>query len=148
MNHCIHIPPATATVRLLWEGNEPLDLCGDCASVRRKKLRGLSGVEFIDLRKQALMDAAQRVLSMKDVKQRAPINPLELGLVEKMAQQVRFPVGSAHKRFVHNLGEHSQLTDGGRRYLAFIAHRYRRQFKANEEEQGFIAKWNYERQTT
>jgi len=73
----------------------------------------------------------------------APATEYELSLIRKV-QRATFPVGSAHKRFIHTLGSKSKLSDKGRKYLAFIAYRYRRQYKLSFEDYDYIGKWNYE----
>jgi hypothetical protein len=71
-----------------------------------------------------------------------PINRIELGIVRKMQQCVRFPPCTTSKRFILDLSETSQLTDKGRHFLAFIAHRFRRQWYATDEEHNWIVQWN------
>ena len=66
---------------------------------------------------------------------------VERGLVAKLQAQVTFIPGSSHKRFVLGLNEHSQLSEKGRNYLAYIANRYRRQWKASPDEFEWIVAW-------
>lgn len=63
-----------------------------------------------------------------------PMTDVELSIVAKMQRSVTFLPGHAHKRFVRNLTPDSKLSAKGRNYLAFIAHRYRRQWTASCEE--------------
>lgn len=72
---------------------------------------------------------------------RSPIQPIEWSIANKMQCQVTFPVGSAHKRFVRGLSEKSQLSDRGRAYLAYLAHRYRRQWQGTTEELEWLVRW-------
>ncbi len=75
-----------------------------------------------------------------------PISAIELSIASKMQVNVTFPPGHSHKRFIRDLSEKSLLTDRGRQYLAFIAHRYRRQFFQflhDDEIEWIIAKKNY-----
>ena len=73
---------------------------------------------------------------------RTPMDTIEQGIVRKMQTNVSFPPGHAHKRFIHDLiPDRSQLSDRGRAYLAYIAHRYRRQWKATHEEFCWIVRW-------
>jgi hypothetical protein len=67
---------------------------------------------------------------------------VEWGILRKMQASVTFVPGTSHKRFILGLTEHSQLSPGGRKCLAFIAHRYRRQWKASGEELEWIDHWN------
>lgn len=71
---------------------------------------------------------------------RTPLTLGEMALVGKL-QECSFPPGGSHKRFVRGLTMDSELSDRGRQYLAYIAHRYRRQWKPNAEEFEWIAKW-------
>jgi hypothetical protein len=71
-----------------------------------------------------------------------PMDAIEQGIVRKLQANVSFLPGYSHKRFVNGLHpEKSQLSDRGRAYLAFIAHRYRRQWKATHEEFCWIVRW-------
>jgi hypothetical protein len=76
-----------------------------------------------------------------------PISAVELSIVRKMQRLVTFPPATASKRFVNTLSDRSQLTDKGRRFLAFIAHRFRRQWigAATEEEFHWIVRYNVPR---
>lgn len=72
----------------------------------------------------------------------AQISPLEWSIASKM-QRVSFAPYTAHKRFILDLTENSELSDGGRHYLAHVAHRYRRQWRATPEETHWILEWKY-----
>src|SRR5579864_3701853 len=65
---------------------------------------------------------------------RSPLSTLETRMIQRIQGSVTFPPGSSHKRFIRRLNPQSQLSDRGRQYLAYIAHRYRRQWKASAEE--------------
>lgn len=69
------------------------------------------------------------------------IQPAELAMVEKIQGAVTFPPGGSHKSFIGRLTADSMLTDRGRNYLAYIAHRYRKQWKASADEARWIEKW-------
>ena len=75
-----------------------------------------------------------------------PISAIEFSIVSKMQANVTFPPGHSHKRFIRDLSEKSLLTDRGRQYLAFIAHRYRKQFFQfchDDEIEWIIARKSY-----
>lgn len=80
---------------------------------------------------------------------KSPISPVELSIARKMQRMVTFPPATASKRFVHALSEKSQITDKGRRFLAFIAHRFRRQWisAATDEEFNWVLRYNVPRKT-
>jgi len=78
------------------------------------------------------------------VKDRSPISDLELSIVRALQNRVTFPPGSSHKRFVHRLSDRSVLSDRGRQYLAYIAHRYRRQWTSDFKQSVWIAARRYE----
>lgn len=86
--------------------------------------------------------AAPIKTSSREKLPRMPMDTIEQGIVRKMQTNVSFPSGHAHKRFIHDLSpERSQLSDRGRAYLAYIAHRYRQQWKATHEEFCWIVRW-------
>jgi hypothetical protein len=71
------------------------------------------------------------------------MSDVEKTVVRHLQAWVTFVPGSSHKRFVLHLNpETSQLSDRGRNYLAYIAHRYRRQWTATDEEFEWIVAWN------
>lgn len=75
-------------------------------------------------------------------KTRRPMDEIERTIVRKMQAHVTFVPGSSHKRFILHLNpETSKLSDGGRNYLAYIANRYRRQWKCTHEEFCWIVRW-------
>jgi hypothetical protein len=80
-------------------------------------------------------------------KSKAPISPIELSIVRKMQRLVTFPPATASKRFINTLSDASQLTDKGRRFLAFIAHRFRRRWinTGTDEEFNWVLRYNVPR---
>lgn len=72
---------------------------------------------------------------------RTQIDPVEWLIVFKLQTHVRFPLASGHKRFIHRLTVNSSLSDRGRQYLAYVAYRYRRQWKPNDEEFEWMVRW-------
>ena len=72
---------------------------------------------------------------------RTPVSMVEASIITKLQGRVSFPPGHAHKRFIYRLTEKSELSDRGRAYLAFIAHRYRRQWTASQDELEWIVQW-------
>jgi len=69
--------------------------------------------------------------------QMTPISEFELRLADRVACAT-FPVGHSHKRFIRGISAASKLSDRGRWYLAFIANRYRWQYKLSEEQWAWI----------
>ncbi len=78
--------------------------------------------------------------SAKQLAQRIPISSMEWSIVTAM-HSVCFPAGSPHKRFIRDLSENSMLTDRGRMYLAYLGHRYRRQWKATDGQAEWIIRF-------
>src|SRR5690348_17677052 len=79
-----------------------------------------------------------------------PITDLEWGIIGKLAN-ASFPPGTASKRFVRDLanGYIGQLSPRGRRFLAFIANRFRRQYRLSESDWAWIRGWlSYEPETS
>jgi hypothetical protein len=72
---------------------------------------------------------------------RTSMNEIEWTIVRKLQGHVTFPPGHSHKRFILGLNEYSRLSDRGRNYLAYIANRYRRQWKTTHEEFAWIVQW-------
>ena len=72
----------------------------------------------------------------------SPLSPLEQGIVRKLSE-ARFPPYSASKRFARELGEGhiQQLSTNGRRFLAYVVHRFRRQYQLTAEEESWVAEW-------
>jgi hypothetical protein len=73
------------------------------------------------------------------MKQKAPLSAFEKGLADTVSVAV-FPVGSGAKRFIRDIysGYITQLTENGRWYLAFVAKRFRRQYRLTEEQLAWI----------
>lgn len=72
---------------------------------------------------------------------RTPMTLTEMMIVDKIQQHVRFPPATSPKRFIRRLTMQSELSDRGRQYLAWIAHRFRRQWQPTEEEFAWIVTW-------
>lgn len=64
----------------------------------------------------------------------------EKSLYQKVSK-ANFPPGTAIKRFMKNDPDLLMLSDRGRKFLAFIAHRFRRQYFLTEEELQWISQW-------
>ena len=76
---------------------------------------------------------------MKPQQQRTPISPLEKSIIIKLGTAT-YPPATASKRFVHDLcsGYIRELSERGRKFMAFIAHRFRRQYSLSEEEWAWV----------
>jgi hypothetical protein len=72
-------------------------------------------------------------------KPKLEITPLEKSIIAKLGSAT-FPPATASKRFVRDLssGYIQQLSEKGRAFLAFVAHRFRRQYSLTEEEWAWI----------
>lgn len=77
---------------------------------------------------------------------RAPLSEIEQSIVRKLAG-ARFPPGTASKRFAGGLidGHIRELSDRGRTFLAFVVHRFRRQYVLDEAEQSWVTEWLHRR---
>jgi hypothetical protein len=53
-----------------------------------------------------------------------------------------FPAATASKRFMQGDPDLMKLSDKGRRFMAYIAHRFRRQYALTEEEWAWVNQWN------
>lgn len=55
----------------------------------------------------------------------------------------RFPSSSASKRFARDLGDGyiKALSPKGRKFMAFVAHRFRRQYRLSNDEQEWVNHW-------
>jgi hypothetical protein len=73
---------------------------------------------------------------------RTPLSEIELSIVDKLGQ-ASFPPATASKSFARNLcsGYVKDLSPRGRRFLAFIAQRFRRQYNLTKEEKQWVAEW-------
>jgi hypothetical protein len=119
-------------------GVEHLDLCRACSKDAKKKYGLLSGVQLEELKQDAIQGAL--VLTVGKEK-RTQIEPDEWLIVYKLQSNVRFVPGSSHKRFINRLTVDSQLSSRGRMYLAYIANRYRKQWKASDAETEWVIRW-------
>lgn len=73
---------------------------------------------------------------------RTPLSAVEKSIAAKVAT-ANFPPGTASKRFARNLGNGyvKDLSDKGRKFLAFVANRYRRQYPLSKDEWAWINEW-------
>jgi len=73
---------------------------------------------------------------------RTPLTEIEQGIAKKFGY-ASFPPGTASKRFAKDLadGYVKELSPRGRRFMAFVAHRYRRQYTLTSAELDWIAEW-------
>jgi hypothetical protein len=71
-----------------------------------------------------------------------PLSDFEKALAAKVCG-ASMQAFSASKRFARdfNAGHTRQLSDKGRGFLAFVAHRYRRQYQLSQEEQAWVKQW-------
>jgi hypothetical protein len=71
---------------------------------------------------------------------RAQMSEIEWAMVKKL-KGASLQVASAGKRFIRILNPESRLSDDGRRFLAELFHRYRRQYKTTDEETLWLKEW-------
>lgn len=71
--------------------------------------------------------------------ERSPISGLEKSIIAKLGTAT-YPPATASKRFVRDLnaGYIRELSDRGRAFLAFVAHRFRRQYSLTAEEWAWV----------
>jgi hypothetical protein len=69
------------------------------------------------------------------MKETSQITELERTIIKKLGR-ANYPPATASKRFVNDLnsGRIKQLSERGRAFLAFVAHRFRRQYELNADE--------------
>lgn len=67
---------------------------------------------------------------------------IERSIIAKIGS-ARFPPATASKRFARDLssGAVTQLTGKGRRFLAYVANRFRRQYLLSADEIEWISQW-------
>jgi len=72
---------------------------------------------------------------------RTPLSEVEKAIVRKLAT-ARYPPATASKRFVRDLssGYVRDLSERGRAFLAFVAHRFRRQYRLDAGELAWVEK--------
>ncbi len=72
-----------------------------------------------------------------------PLSDLELQIIAKLSA-VSFQPYTASKRFARALteGRIKNLSPAGRRFLAFIVHRFRRQINLNPDQSEWLKCWN------
>jgi len=70
---------------------------------------------------------------------KTPLTEIERSIVEKLSH-ARFPPATASKRIVRDLasGRVQNLSGRGREFLAFVAHRFRRQWKPTAAELAWV----------
>ena len=75
-------------------------------------------------------------------KNTTPLTEIEKSIVGKIGR-AKMPPATACKRFARDLsnGRIRELSDRGRAFLAFIAHRFRRQYRLSPEECEWIRTW-------
>lgn len=59
----------------------------------------------------------------------------------RKVQTANFPPATASKRFMQGDAEFIKWSDKGRAFMAFIAHRFRRQYVLTEDELKWIETW-------
>lgn len=74
-----------------------------------------------------------------------PVSEMESSIIATVSRAT-FPIASGPKRFIGDLraGRKLRLSDGGRKYLAWIANRFRRQYDLNAEQLQWVAEHIYE----
>jgi len=72
-----------------------------------------------------------------------PLTDLEKSIVKQLGK-ARFPPATASKRFAVGLlnGNVTKLSDKGRRFLAYVVHRFRRQYTLSPQQQEWVREWN------
>lgn len=72
-------------------------------------------------------------------KPKSPLTEFEKALADAVSAAT-FPVGSGAKRFIRDIasGYITQLTENGRWYLAFVAHRFRRQYRLTADQIAWV----------
>jgi hypothetical protein len=71
---------------------------------------------------------------------RTLLNDLERNLYRKVSE-ASFPPATASKRFMQGDPDRIMLSDKGRKFMAFIAHRFRRQYVLDNKELFWIDEW-------
>lgn len=73
---------------------------------------------------------------------RTLLSEIEQSIAAKLCT-ARFPAYSASKRFARDLGDGyvRELSDKGRKFMAYIVHRFRRQYTLTQEEQAWVDDW-------
>lgn len=74
--------------------------------------------------------------------ERTPLSELESAIVAKLVT-ANFPPYSASKRFARDLeaGCVKALSSKGRKFLAFVVNRFRRQYALTEAEKAWVQEW-------
>jgi hypothetical protein len=73
---------------------------------------------------------------------RTPLTDVERSIVAKLSL-ARFPPATASKRFAGDLaaGYVKELSSKGRKFLAYVVHRFRRQYSLTDAEQRWVDGW-------
>jgi hypothetical protein len=73
---------------------------------------------------------------------RTPLTDLERSIVAKLSL-ASFPPATASKRFARDLaaGYVKELSSKGRKFLAYVVHRFRRQYMLTDAEQRWVNGW-------
>ena len=71
-----------------------------------------------------------------------PLTDLEKSVAEKLAS-ARMPPATASKRFARELasGCLTRLSDRGRKFMAYVANRFRRQYQLSKDERDWVDRW-------
>lgn len=71
--------------------------------------------------------------------EKTPMSEFERELVEKIYANTTFVPGTGPKRFIRECAKGKPLlTERGRNYLAFIAHRFRRQYQLSADQRAWV----------
>lgn len=73
---------------------------------------------------------------------RTDLSEIEKSIGRKLAG-ASYPPATASKRFARDLGAGyiRQLSPNGRRFMAYMAHRFRRQYQLTESEWAWVREW-------
>lgn len=69
-----------------------------------------------------------------------PLADLEKAIYRKV-QSASFPPATASKRFMQGNADVLKISDKGRAFMAYIAHRFRRQYALTAEELLWVNEW-------
>lgn len=62
--------------------------------------------------------------------------------IYRTVQTANFPPATSSKRFMQGDADKVRLSDKGRAFLAYIAHRFRRQYRLSDEQWEWIIRWH------
>jgi hypothetical protein len=102
-------------------------------------------IHIYELRRQHAEEMARLAKPVKRIEKSPspalePLSDQEKALYCKV-QTARFPPATAAKRFMQGDAEMVKLSDKGRAFFAYIAHRFRRQYVLTADEQAWIEQW-------